>query len=409
MQRLKLTFENSQGNTLSGALELPDQKPLGYALFAHCFSCGKDIPAATRISRSLVEKGFAVFRFDFTGLGGSNGDFGNTNFSSNVSDLVSASELLKEQYQAPSLLIGHSLGGAAVLAAAGHIPEAQAVITIGAPSDPEHVSHLFSDQVETIEKKGVAPVKLGARTFNITKQFLTDISNHNMKEHISNLGKALLVFHSPRDTTVSIDEASKIFTAAKHPRSFISLDQADHLLTDAADATYVGHTIAAWVERYVSTSPSHKESLPSPEKGHVIVKEENKAFLRHIKTDHHDWLADEPLAMGGGNLGPDPYEMLLAALGTCTSMTIRMYANHKKWPLDDLDVELSHSREHCQDSAECEQSGQQIDLITRNITLIGEELTDEQRQRLLQIAGKCPVHKTLENKIVVQDNLTHKK
>ncbi|WP_417454037.1 alpha/beta fold hydrolase [Kiloniella sp.] len=408
MQRLKLTFENSQGNTLSGALELPDQKPWGYALFAHCFSCGKDIPAATRISRSLVEKGYAVFRFDFTGLGGSNGDFGNTNFSSNVSDLVAASELLKEQYQAPSLLIGHSLGGAAVLAAAGHIPEAQAVITIGAPSDPEHVSHLFSDQVETIEKEGVAPVQLGSRTFNITKQFLTDISNHNMKEHISNLDKALLVFHSPRDTTVSIDEASKIFTAAKHPRSFISLDQADHLLTDAADATYVGHTIAAWAERYVSTSPFHKESLPSPEKGHVIVKEENKAFLRHIKTDHHDWLADEPLALGGGNLGPDPYEMLLAALGTCTSMTIRMYANHKKWPLDDLDVELSHSREHCQDSAECEQSGQQIDLITRNITLIGEELTDEQRQRLLQIAGKCPVHKTLENKIVVQDTLTHK-
>ena len=408
MQRLKLTFENSQGNALSGALELPDQKPLGYALFAHCFSCGKDIPAATRISRSLVEKGFAVFRFDFTGLGGSNGDFGNTNFSSNVSDLISASELLKEQYQTPSLLIGHSLGGAAVLAAAGHIPEAQAVITIGAPSDPEHVSHLFSDQVETIEKEGVAPVKLGARTFNITKQFLTDISNHNMKEHISNLGKALLVFHSPRDTTVSIDEASKIFTAAKHPRSFISLDQADHLLTNAADAIYVGHTIAAWVERYVSTSPSHKGSLPSPEKGHVIVKEENKAFLRHIKTDHHNWLADEPLAMGGGNLGPDPYEMLLAALGTCTSMTIRMYANHKQWPLDDLDVELSHSREHCQDSAECEQSGQQIDLITRNITLVGEELTDEQRQRLLQIAGKCPVHKTLKNKIVIQDNLKHK-
>ncbi|WP_421780809.1 alpha/beta fold hydrolase [Kiloniella litopenaei] len=408
MQRIKLTFQNSHGNDLSGALELPDQRPLGYALFAHCFSCGKDIPAATRISRSLVEKGFAVFRFDFTGLGGSNGDFGNTNFSSNVADLVAASQLLKDQYQAPSLLIGHSLGGAAVLAAAKDIPEAEAVITIGAPSDPEHVSHLFADQIETIETKGVAPVQLGSRTFNITKQFLTDIAKHNMKEHIGNLGKALLVFHSPLDTTVSIDEASKIFTAAKHPRSFISLDKADHLLTDAADAAYVGHTIAAWVERYISSPSSSEEKAPTPEKGHVIVKEENKAFLRHIKTDHHNWLADEPLTMGGGNQGPDPYEMLLAALGSCTSMTIRMYANHKKWPLDDLDVELSHSREHCQDSAECEQSGQQIDLITRNITLIGEELTDEQRQRLLQIAGKCPVHKTLENKIVVQDNLTPK-
>ncbi|WP_085900547.1 bifunctional alpha/beta hydrolase/OsmC family protein [Kiloniella majae] len=405
MQRIKLTFENTQGNELSGALELPNQKPLGYALFAHCFSCGKDIPAATRISRSLVEKGFAVLRFDFTGLGGSNGDFGNTNFSSNVADLVAASKLLKEQYQAPSLLIGHSLGGAAVLAAAKDIPEAEAVITIGAPSDPEHVSHLFSDQVETIENEGVAPVQLGSRTFNITKQFLTDISNHNMKEHIGNLRKALLVFHSPRDTTVSIDEASKIFTAAKHPRSFISLDQADHLLTNAADAAYVGHTIAAWVERYLSSSSSPHESTPEPEKGHVIVKEENKAFLRHIKTDHHNWLADEPLTMGGGNQGPDPYEMLLAALGACTSMTIRMYANHKQWPLEDLDVELAHTREHCQDSADCEQSGRQIDVISRNITLVGEKLTDEQRQRLLEIAGKCPVHKTLENKIVVQDKL----
>ncbi len=236
MQRVKVSFKSENGADLAGALELPDQKPHGYALFAHCFSCGKDIPAATRISRSLAEKGFAVLRFDFTGLGGSNGDFGNTNFSSNVKDLVAAAGLLRDQYKAPTLLIGHSLGGAAVLAAAEQIPEAEAVITIGAPSTPDHVTHLLAEQKETIEKEGVAPVKLGSRTFNITKQFLTDISSHNMKDHIKGLNKALLVFHSPIDATVGIDEAREIFLTAKHPKSFVSLDKADHLLTNAADA-----------------------------------------------------------------------------------------------------------------------------------------------------------------------------
>ncbi len=403
MQRIKVTFKSEQGSDLVGALELPDQKPHGYALFAHCFSCGKDIPAATRISRSLAEKGFAVLRFDFTGLGGSNGDFGNTNFSSNVKDLVAAAGLLREQYEAPALLIGHSLGGAAVLAAAEQIPEAEAVITIGAPSTPDHVTHLMSDQIETIEKEGVAPVKLGSRTFNITKQFLTDISAHNMKDHIKNLKKALLVFHSPVDTTVGIDEAREIFLTAKHPKSFVSLDQADHLLTNAADAVYVGRTIAAWAERYISFPYAPVQSTP-PAKGHVLVSEENKTFLRNIQTDNHNWLADEPLTMGGSNQGPDPYEMLLAALGACTSMTIRMYANHKKWPLDDVKVELSHNREHSQDCAGCEKDGNQIDVMDRKIELFGD-LTEDQRQRLFKIAGKCPVHRTLKNKIEVRDKL----
>ncbi|MFD2207635.1 alpha/beta fold hydrolase [Kiloniella antarctica] len=403
MQRIKVSFKSQQGTDLVGALELPDQKPSGYALFAHCFSCGKDIPAATRISRSLAEKGFAVLRFDFTGLGGSNGDFGNTNFSSNVKDLVAAARLLRDQYQAPALLIGHSLGGAAVLAAAEQIPEAKAVITIGAPSTPDHVTHLLSDQIETIEKDGVAAVKLGSRTFNITKQFLTDISAHNMKDHIKNLKKALLVFHSPIDSTVGIDEAREIFVTAKHPKSFVSLDNADHLLTNTADAVYVGRTIAAWAERYIS-SPQSPARPTLPEKGQVLVSEENKAFLRNIQTDDHNWLADEPLAVGGSNHGPDPYEMLLAALGACTSMTIRMYANRKKWPLEDVLVKLSHNREHIQDCTGCEDKESQIDVLERKIELIGD-LSDEQKQRLLGIAGKCPVHRTLENKIKVRDKL----
>ncbi|WP_020592186.1 bifunctional alpha/beta hydrolase/OsmC family protein [Kiloniella laminariae] len=408
MQRIKLTFPGATGLELAGALELPDRVPLGYILFAHCFSCGKDIPAASRISRSLAEKGFAVLRFDFTGLGGSNGDFGNTSFSTNVEDLVAAAAALRAHYKAPALLIGHSLGGAAVLAAAHQIPEAEAVITIGTPSSPEHVLHHLEDQRNTIEREGCAPVKLGSKTFHIRRKFLDDISDHNMKEHIRNLNKALLVFHAPLDQTVGIEEARKIFETARHPKSFISLDQADHLLTGPADAAYVGHTIAAWAERYISfsyeTSETNRPQTQNIATGEVLVTEEDKAFLRSIRTDSHHWLADEPLSMGGGNQGPDPYEMLLAALGTCTSMTIRLYANHKQWPLEDVRITLSHTREHCQDSANCEKEGQKIDVIERRIELTGA-LDQEQRARLLQIAERCPVHRTLENKIEVRDQL----
>ncbi|MCZ4282866.1 bifunctional alpha/beta hydrolase/OsmC family protein [Kiloniella laminariae] len=408
MQRIKLTFPGATGLELAGALELPDQVPLGYVLFAHCFSCGKDIPAASRISRSLAEKGFAVLRFDFTGLGGSNGDFGNTSFSTNVEDLVAAAAALRERYKAPALLIGHSLGGAAVLAAAHQIPEAEAVITIGAPSSPEHVLHHLAEQKDTIEQEGCASVKLGNRTFHIRRKFLDDISDHNMKDHIRKLKKALLVFHAPLDQTVGVEEARKIFETARHPKSFISLDQADHLLTGPADATYVGHTIAAWAERYISlSSETSKPNRSQPDTvgaGEVLVTEQDKAFLRSIRTDSHNWLADEPLTMGGGNQGPDPYEMLLAALGACTSMTIRLYANHKQWPLNDIRVTLSHTREHSQDCADCEKEGQKIDVIERRIELTGP-LDQEQRARLLQIAGRCPVHRTLENKIVVRDHL----
>ncbi|WP_343562547.1 bifunctional alpha/beta hydrolase/OsmC family protein [Kiloniella sp. b19] len=404
MQREKLTFTGHGGEQLAGALEKPVQgKPRGYALFAHCFSCGKDIAAASRISKALVDQGFAVLRFDFTGLGDSEGDFGNTNFTTNVQDLVAAAGVLKDSYEPAMLLIGHSLGGAAVLAASGYLPDVRAVVTIGAPASPDHVLHHLEKEMAAIEEQGSAPVKLGPRTFNIRKQFLDDISSHSLKTKIRTMNKALLVFHSPHDTTVNIDEARKIFKAASHPKSFVSLDNADHLLTRKADANYVANTIAAWAERYLDVK--ERDKRPAVKSGQVLVEEENRAFTRKVTTDHHQWLADEPEAMGGENLGPDPYEMLLASLGACTSMTIRMYAGRKNWPLEDVRVELSHHREHlddCADNCDDGKKTKQLDVIERRIALSGP-LDQSQQARLMEIAHKCPVHKTLHGTIVVRD------
>ncbi|MCH8551248.1 MAG: bifunctional alpha/beta hydrolase/OsmC family protein [Natronospirillum sp.] len=403
-QRQKLTFDNAQGHTLAGLLELPAGPVLGYALFAHCFTCGKDIRAASRIARALAGQGIATLRFDFTGLGNSDGDFANTNFSSNVEDLVAAAEYLKTHHQAPALLIGHSLGGAAVLAAAGQVPSAKAVVTIGAPSEPDHVAHLFEGDRDEIEQDGEANVCLAGRPFRIRKQFLEDIEAHNLAEHIRKLRRPLLVFHAPMDETVSINEAAVIYQHALHPKSFVSLDDADHLVTRDADAAYIADTLVAWVKRYLEVD-NEGDDRPSVQKGHVMVTEQDKAFTRLVYADQHHWLADEPTAMGGKNLGPDPYEHLLAALGTCTSMTIRMYANHKKWPVEDIQVSLTHDREHC---ADCAASGLptdskgKIDIIRRTVHIDAPELDEEQHQRLLEIADRCPVHKTLTNTIRIE-------
>jgi uncharacterized OsmC-like protein/esterase/lipase len=389
--RTKVEFE-SQGQTLAGLLETPDQAVRAYVLFAHCFTCGKDIAAASRISRFLVQHGFAVLRFDFTGLGNSDGDFANTNFSSNTEDLLSAARFLQQNYQAPELLIGHSLGGAAVLAMASQLPDVKAVVTIGAPFDASHVLHNFNAHLETIETDGQAKVSLGPREFTIKKQFLDDLRNQTT-DHIKHLNKALLVLHSPVDLTVDIADAEKIYKAAKHPKSFVSLDTADHLLSKAIDSEYVAQTISGWASRYIPIPKKDKRALTS---GHVLVSELDHKFQQEIFTDNHSWFADEPTKMGGQNSGPDPYEHLLAALGACTAMTIRMYANLKKLPLEHVEVSLSHERNYLEDASKADATDSKIEALIRKVQLIGP-LSDAEKTRLLEIADRCPVHKTLHN------------
>ncbi len=403
MKKSKIEFVGSDGNELSGLLEQPTGQTKAYALFAHCFTCGKDIASASRLARALVSKGYAVLRFDFTGLGGSDGDFANTSFSSNVEDLVHAASYLRENWRAPNILIGHSLGGTAVLKAAQFISETKGIVTIGSPADASHVAKQFACDIDTIEKQGEAEVSLAGRQFTIKKQFLDDIQSQSM-DHLGTLNKALLVMHSPVDVTVSIHEAEKIYRAAKHPKSFLSLDNADHLLTEKADAEYAAETIAAWAARFISPADLVTEHQNDTLSGGVLVEERNASFTQNVSSDSHFWLADEPLSVGGSNLGPDPYEHLLAALGTCTSMTLRMYARHKNLPLNNIRVQLRHSRQHGEDCQYCDDQHARVDVIEREITLSGE-LEQAQRERLLEIADRCPVHKTLHGKIVVNSKL----
>jgi putative redox protein len=399
--RALIHFPGAFGTPLAARLDLPAQAPLAYALFAHCFTCSKDSLAATRISAALTERGFGVLRFDFTGLGGSEGDFANTNFSSNVADLVAAVNWLRAQHQAPAILVGHSLGGAAVLAAAHEIPEAAAVATIGAPFDPGHLQHLFGDAATAIMADGEAEVTLAGRKFNIRKQFLDDLLNHSNHERIGALRKALLVLHSPRDTTVNIDNAARIFTAAKHPKSFVSLDTADHLLTGKADAVYVAGVLAAWASRYIKVNEAPATALP----GVVTVSETGEGkFTQIISAGPQRARADEPASVGGDDSGFTPYDLLLAGLGACTSMTLRMYAEQKKWPLDHVSVRLRHDKIHAQDCAECETRDGKVDHIEREIEITGA-LDDAQRARLLEIADKCPVHRTLHSEVSIKTRL----
>ncbi len=393
--RQRVNFPNGRGETLAAALELPDGTPRAFALFAHCFTCGKDSAAASRVTRTLAAQGLAVLRFDFTGLGGSEGDFGNSNFSSNVEDLLAAADYLRREHEAPELLIGHSLGGAAVLRAARELPEVRAVVTIGAPASAEHVIKQFASSVAAIEAEGAATVSLAGRDFTIRNQFLADLKAQPLPEQLGSLKAALLVLHAPLDATVSINEATSIFSAARHPKSFVSLDNADHLLSRLADAQYAATTIAAWADRYLTPRQEQQREVAG---GEVHIGEANRKFLRQVTTDDHGWLSDEPKRVGGDNLGPDPYEQLLAALGTCTSMTIRMYANRKQWPLEDIEVELEHSREHAADCEGCEDGKQKVDVLSRAIRLVGD-LDAEQRARLMEIADRCPVHRTLEGEL----------
>lgn len=405
VKKKKLTFINQDGIELSGLLELPEQ-PIGFALFAHCFTCTKDIVSASRIARHLADKGIAVLRFDFTGLGNSDGDFSNSNFSANLGDLQSAADYLRQHYQAPDFLIGHSLGGTAVLATAEHIPELKAIITIGAPAEPNHVLKQFSDNIDDIVEQGCKEVDLAGRPFTIKKQFIDDLQSYTLTERIRRLRKPLLIFHSPIDTTVSIDQAKLIYTAAKHPKSFISLDKADHLLSNKQDAEYVASTIQAWVQRYLSinnTVETPKKDIP---KGHLLVEEKNHAFLRNVMTDSHQFPSDEPIHVGGSNLGPTPYDLLLASLGSCTSMTLRMYANQKKLNVTKIEVKLHHDRIHNEDCQQCLDGKSIQDVIYRELIIEGD-LTEQQRQRMLEIADRCPVHRTLHNELDIQTKLVN--
>lgn len=401
MKSLKLNFENRNGLQLSASLDLPlREKPKAYAVFAHCFTCGKNVRGERNISLALTQEGFAVFRFDFTGLGQSEGEFYKTNFSSNVDDLEDAARFLADNYEAPQLLIGHSLGGAASLMAASKLEFVKAVTTVGAPAEPAHVAHLFQAIEDRISQEGEAQVNIGGRPFLIQKQFLEDIQQTDLGSVIKSLRKPLLVMHSPQDTVVGIDNAKKIYAQAWHPKSFISLDGADHLLLKKEDSLYAGKTIAAWAARYIDLV--EKEPLLTNKQ--AAVRTGPIGYTTEVRTGRHSFLADEPTSVGGADLGPSPYDLLVAALGTCTSMTLRMYADRKGWDLQEVRVHLQHSKEHCQDCENADNPKSKIDTIERVLELEGD-LDEKQRARLLEIADRCPVHRTLHSEIKVNTSL----
>jgi len=400
----RVEFTGSQGDTLAARMEWPAGTPRAYAVFAHCFSCSKDIFAANRIARQLAVHGYAVLRFDFTGLGHSEGDFANTNFSSNVEDLLAAARFVESEYAPPDLLVGHSLGGAAVIAAASALPGIRAVATLGAPSDAAHVAHQFGDSIDKIEDEGIAEVSLGGRPFTIKRQFLEDIQGHTLEDTLANLRKPLLIAHSPTDATVGIDNASRLFLAAKHPKSFVSLDGADHLLTREEDAVFSADIIASWAQKYVDAP--RRRPAPKAKPGVVIVSETGAGkYENWIIANGHVSLAGEPPSVGGTGNGPTPYDLLSASLGACTSMTLRMYADRKAWPIDDILVEVTHDKDHAADCEACvEGQDVKVDIFERTIRVKGA-LDEEQRGRLLEIADKCPVHKSLHSPVVVRTRL----
>ncbi len=404
MKFKKLEFENKDGQVLSARIDLPvSGQPAAYALFAHCFTCSKNIKAIAHITRALNREGIAVMRFDFTGLGESEGEFADTNFSSNVEDLIGAAEFLQAHYQAPEILIGHSFGGAAVLQAAQRIPSSRAVVTIAAPADPRHVTQALGNATQIIQSRGEAEVSLAGRTFKLKKQFLDDLQLVNMKDVLKNLNRALLVLHSPIDETVGIENAAQIFQAARHPKSFISLDQADHLLSQQADSLYAGAVIAAWAGKYIDVSD--KDQPSSGDVQHQVTAQIGKSpYVTDIMAAGHSLVADEPPSMGGADLGPAPFDLLMAALGTCKAMTLRMYSDRKQWPLEGVTVQLNHKKIDAADCETCVTKEGQLDQFECEIDVAGE-LDDQQKERLLQIADRCPVHRTLHSEIIVRSKL----
>lgn len=402
MPSRKIEFQNEGGHTLAGILDVPARRPIAYALFAHCFTCSKNIKAAANIARSLNDADIAVLRFDFTGLGQSEGEFADTNFSSNVSDLLAAVDYMDRELESPAILIGHSLGGTAVLQAAPGVSSAAAIVTIGSPSEATHVARMIAGSERALRERGEATVNLGGRPFRMKRQFLDDLEKQAPASSIGSLRKALLVMHAPLDNIVEIDNASALFAAAKHPKSFVSLDDADHLLSREADSRYAGRVLAAWASRYLPDAPAEKGLEPRDD----LVTAQTRAggFRTDVQIGAHSLVADEPASVGGSDLGPSPYDLLAAALASCTSMTLKMYADHKKLPLASATVTVEHDKVHAKDCEDCETADGRIDEFRRSIALEGE-LSAEQRERMLEIADRCPVHRTLHGEIKVRSKL----
>lgn len=395
MNYKKVTFNNSEGLELSGYIELPiNSHPHSFVLFAHCFTCNKNYFAVKNIARALSAKGYGVLRFDFAGLGDSDGVFADTTFSGNVEDLLAAAQFLESEYKAPELLIGHSLGGAAVIFAAHQLPSVKSVVTIGAPSSPVHVKHLLKSSIEEIEAKGVAEVNVGGRNFTIKKNFLDDINTHNLNHIARGLKKAFLIMHSPQDNVVEISNAEELYKSVRHPKSFVSLDGADHLLTNNEDSEYAGSVIASWASRFLKI-PEEKEIKTDHQ---VVANLGKEGYTTQMRAGKHYFTADEPKSFGGDDYGPSPYELLSSGLAACTSMTIQMYARRKKWPLENVETHVDHQKTHAEDCENCERNTAKIDIFEREIVLEGN-LDEKQQQKLLEIADKCPVHRTLSNKV----------
>ncbi|MCM4171662.1 OsmC family protein [Arenibacter sp. TNZ] len=405
MNLQKVTFKNANGETLVGRLAFPvNQLPHNFVLFAHCFTCNKNFKAVKNISKALTDLGFGVLRFDFTGLGESEGEFSDSNFSGNVEDLLEAANYLKENYTSPTLIIGHSLGGAAAILASKKISSIRAIATIGAPSSPLHVKHIFKNDIDAINNKGVAEVNIGGRNFTIKQQFLEDLKSHSFQETLRNIDKSILILHSPQDTIVEIKNAEEIYIAAHHPKSFVSLDGADHLLNDPIDASYAGEIIGGWSKRYLD--------MPGPialetEQEVIASLDKEDGFTTQMKVGSHYMIADEPVSYGGNNFGPSPYELVSAGLSACTVMTIQMYTKRKKWPLVNVEVHTSYQKIHAADCGNCESSEAKIDTFNRAIKLTGD-LDEKQISKILEIADKCPVHRTLHSETRVITTLINK-
>ena len=394
----KINFKNAAGYELSGRLELPaDRLPHNYAVFAHCFTCSKNFSATKNISRALTTAGFGVLRFDFTGLGDSDGDFADTNFSGNVTDLLAAVDYLKEHYKAPTLLVGHSLGGAAVIYASAKASSIKAVATVGAPSDTKHVRHLFGDQLDAIVENGEATVQLSGRPFKIKEQLLKDLNEQKVTQTLKDLRKPVLIMHSPQDHTVGVQHAEKLYHAATHPKSFVSLDGADHLLMNKKDSVYVGEVIAGWSSRYLDVQ---EEEVLNSKHNVVASLDQESLFTTQIKSGRHYFTVDEPTSIGGNDFGPTPYDLLSSGLAACTVMTIQMYARRKKWDIQNVECHVDYDKQHAVDCENCEDDTAKIDTFTRSIR-ITSNLDEKQLQRVLLIADKCPVHKSLHNETQV--------
>lgn len=403
MKSQKVTFKNKNKEELIGRLDLPvDKHTHSYVIFAHCFTCNKNLKAIKNISDGLTSNGFGVLRFDFTGLGQSHGAFEDTDFSHNVDDLLAASQFLETNYQAPILIIGHSLGGTASIFAAHQINHIKALVTIGSPFQPEHVGKLLESKMDKIQKEGKAQVNVGGRSFTIKKDFLDDLQKNKIDDFIGDLKKPFLIFHSPQDQIVDVKNAELLYKNAHHPKSYVSLDGSDHLMSKPKDSKYVGEVIASWASRYLNVQDKEKELKTK----HQVVAslDHEDDFTAKMALGSHKMNADEPHDFGGKNLGPNPYEFVSGGLAACTAMTIQMYAKRKKWKVDNVEVHINHKKDHCKDCGNVDNKKSKIDVFERDIILKGD-LDDKQRQRLKEIANKCPVHKTLHADVEIKTKL----